>query len=81
MKALIKVGYGCNNHCTFCHTLDVRHVEGERAEIEAEDESSVGNRLEVDGPVARAARLVLRLAHQAGLDEVIAWIRRELLYE
>lgn len=35
MKALIKVGYGCNNHCTFCHTLDVRHVDGESAEIEA----------------------------------------------
>jgi len=27
MKALIKVGYGCNNHCSFCHTLDVRHIE------------------------------------------------------
>ncbi len=34
MKALIKVGYGCNNHCTFCHTLDVRHVDGESDEIE-----------------------------------------------
>jgi SAM-dependent methyltransferase len=27
VKALIKVGYGCNEHCTFCHTLDVRHVD------------------------------------------------------
>lgn len=33
MKALIKVGYGCNDHCTFCHTLDVRHVDGEAAEV------------------------------------------------
>jgi MoaA/NifB/PqqE/SkfB family radical SAM enzyme/SAM-dependent methyltransferase len=27
VKALIKVGYGCNNHCSFCHTLDVRHID------------------------------------------------------
>lgn len=27
-KALLKVGYGCNENCTFCHTADVRHVEG-----------------------------------------------------
>lgn len=35
MKALIKVGYGCNNHCTFCHTLDVRHIDGASSEVEA----------------------------------------------
>ncbi len=34
MKALIKVGYGCNNHCTFCHTLDVRDIDGTSAEVE-----------------------------------------------
>lgn len=34
MKALIKVGYGCNNHCTFCHTLDVRHIDGDGSEVE-----------------------------------------------
>ena len=27
MKALIKVGYSCNDHCTFCHTEDVRHID------------------------------------------------------
>lgn len=27
-KALLKVGYGCNENCTFCHTADVRHVDG-----------------------------------------------------
>jgi pyruvate-formate lyase-activating enzyme/SAM-dependent methyltransferase len=43
MKALVKVGYGCNNHCTFCHTLDVR-------EIDAPTE-------EVDRKIDRAARL------------------------
>jgi MoaA/NifB/PqqE/SkfB family radical SAM enzyme/SAM-dependent methyltransferase len=35
MKALIKVGYGCNEHCTFCHTLDVRHIDGTAAEVHA----------------------------------------------
>jgi MoaA/NifB/PqqE/SkfB family radical SAM enzyme len=35
LKALIKVGYGCNEHCTFCHTLDVRHLDGESAEVTA----------------------------------------------
>ncbi|HGG56735.1 MAG TPA: radical SAM protein, partial [Nannocystis exedens] len=29
MKALIKVGYSCNDHCGFCHTLEVRHIDGE----------------------------------------------------
>jgi len=27
MKALIKVGYACNDHCSFCHTFDVRHID------------------------------------------------------
>ena len=35
VKALIKVGYGCNEHCTFCHTLDVREVQGSALEVEA----------------------------------------------
>ena len=34
MKALIKVGYRCNDHCTFCHTLDVRHVDAPADEID-----------------------------------------------
>jgi pyruvate-formate lyase-activating enzyme/SAM-dependent methyltransferase len=33
VKALIKVGYGCNENCTFCHTLEVRHVDGSAAEV------------------------------------------------
>lgn len=35
MKALIKVGYRCNDHCSFCHTLEVRHVDGAAAEVDA----------------------------------------------
>jgi len=34
-KALIKVGYACNEHCSFCHTLEVRHVQGSTAEVDA----------------------------------------------
>ncbi len=34
MKALIKVGYSCNDHCSFCHTLEVRHIDGEVDEID-----------------------------------------------
>jgi len=33
MKALIKVGYACNDHCGFCHTLEVRDVQGSSAEV------------------------------------------------
>lgn len=33
MKALLKVGYGCNEHCTFCHTQDVRHIDGSAQEV------------------------------------------------
>ena len=38
MKALIKVGYGCNDHCSFCHTLDVRHIDAEAVEVHAKIE-------------------------------------------
>ncbi|MCU0655919.1 MAG: radical SAM protein [Polyangiaceae bacterium] len=35
MKALIKVGYACNEHCTFCHTLDVRHIDDTSESVHA----------------------------------------------
>ncbi|MGB1012763.1 MAG: radical SAM protein [Nannocystaceae bacterium] len=35
MKALIKVGYACNENCSFCHTLDIRHIDGPTEEIDA----------------------------------------------
>ena len=34
MKALIKVGYSCNDHCGFCHTLEVRHIDGDAGVID-----------------------------------------------
>lgn len=34
MKALIKVGYGCNENCTFCHTAEMRHLEDSNERIE-----------------------------------------------
>lgn len=34
MKALIKVGYGCNENCTFCHTQEQRDLQGSAAEVE-----------------------------------------------
>lgn len=35
MKALIKVGYACNEHCTFCHTQPLREIQGTSDEVEA----------------------------------------------
>jgi uncharacterized Fe-S cluster-containing radical SAM superfamily protein len=35
VKALIKVGYACNDHCTFCHTLDVRPINDTAENIQA----------------------------------------------
>jgi SAM-dependent methyltransferase/uncharacterized Fe-S cluster-containing radical SAM superfamily protein len=33
VKALIKVGYACNDHCTFCHTADVRHIDDDAERV------------------------------------------------
>jgi MoaA/NifB/PqqE/SkfB family radical SAM enzyme len=35
VKALIKVGYACNEHCTFCHTQPLREIQGTGDEVEA----------------------------------------------
>jgi SAM-dependent methyltransferase/uncharacterized Fe-S cluster-containing radical SAM superfamily protein len=34
VKALIKVGYACNENCTFCHTADMRHIDDTPDRIE-----------------------------------------------
>jgi pyruvate-formate lyase-activating enzyme/SAM-dependent methyltransferase len=33
VKALIKVGYACNENCTFCHTADVREMNDTEARV------------------------------------------------
>lgn len=67
MKALVKVGYGCNNHCTFCHTYDVRHIDGDAEEI--------------DRKIDRAARLGHTMVVLSGGEvtmrrELLRWAAR-----
>lgn len=86
MKALIKVGYGCNNHCTFCHTLDVRHVEGDAAEVEAKIDraAALGHTMIVlsGGEVTMRPELLRWAARSAarGLDFGLVTNGRALAY-
>ena len=66
-KALIKVGYGCNEHCTFCHTLDVRPIDGSSDEVERK--------------IQRAAELGHAMVVLSGGEptirpELLAWAQR-----
>ena len=66
-KALIKVGYGCNEHCSFCHTADVRDIQGSAAEVEAK--------------IDRAARLGHTMVVLSGGEptirpELLRWAQR-----
>ncbi len=71
MKALIKVGYGCNDHCSFCHTLDVRHIDAEAAEVHAKIERAkrLGHRMVVlsGGEPTIRAELLRWASHVASL--------------
>ncbi len=42
MKALITVGYGCNNRCGFCHTAAARDVQASVAEVDARIDRAAG---------------------------------------
>ena len=72
VKALIKVGYGCNDHCSFCHTLDVRHVDAEAAEVHRKIEraKALGHRMVVlsGGEPTIRPELLAWASHAASLD-------------
>jgi len=71
MKALIKVGYGCNNHCTFCHTLDVRDMEGTSQDVHRKIERAAQLKHTMvvlsGGEVTMRPELVQWAAHSAAL--------------
>ena len=67
MKALLKVGYGCNEHCTFCHTQDLRHIDGASAEVEAK----------IDRAKALGHSMVVLSGGEATIrPELFAWAER-----
>ncbi len=87
MKALIKVGYGCNNHCTFCHTLDVRDIDGSSEEVERKIDraAKLGHTMIVlsGGEVTMRKELLRWAARSAarGLDFGLVTNGRMLAYE
>lgn len=72
MKALIKVGYSCNDNCTFCHTLEVRHIDGTNEEVHRKIERAkrLGHTMVVlsGGEVTIRPELYEWAAHVASLD-------------
>ena len=67
MKALLKVGYGCNEHCTFCHTQDVRHIDGSAEETYAK----------IDRAKALGHSMVVLSGGEATIrPEFFGWARR-----
>lgn len=67
MKTLIKVGYGCNENCTFCHTADIRHLEDTTERV--------------DRKIDRArwlgySMVVLSGGEPTARPELLAWARR-----
>ena len=86
MKALIKVGYGCNNHCTFCHTLDVRHVDAPADEVDRKIDRAAGlghSMVCLSGGEATMRRELLRWAARVaarGMDFGLVTNGRMLAY-
>jgi uncharacterized Fe-S cluster-containing radical SAM superfamily protein len=67
VKGLIKVGYGCNENCTFCHTADLRHIEDDKERV--------------DHKIERARALgytmvVLSGGEPTARPELLSWARR-----
>jgi len=67
VKALIKVGYACNESCTFCHTADMRHIDDTAERI--------------DWKISRAKRLGYTMAVLSGGEptmrpELLRWARK-----
>jgi MoaA/NifB/PqqE/SkfB family radical SAM enzyme/SAM-dependent methyltransferase len=67
VKALIKVGYACNENCTFCHTADMRHIDDSTDRI--------------DWKIDRARRLGYSMVVLSGGEptmrpELLRWARR-----
>lgn len=85
-KALIKVGYGCNNHCTFCHTLEVRPIDAREQEIERKIDRAarLGHTMVVlSGGEATMRRELLRWASRSaalGMDFGLVTNGRMLAY-
>jgi len=67
MKALIKVGYACNNHCLFCHTARRRGVVGSSAAVL--DKIALAATLACDTVVFSGGEPTLR-------PELLHWARR-----
>lgn len=67
MKALIKVGYGCNENCTFCHTAEIRHLEDtpERVERKIDRAKALGYSM-----------VVLSGGEPTIRPELLSWARR-----
>lgn len=66
-KALVKVGYACNEHCSFCHTQDLRDVQAARAEIDAK----------IDRAAALGHDMVVLSGGEATIrPELFAWADR-----
>ncbi|EYF05189.1 radical SAM protein [Chondromyces apiculatus] len=67
MKALIKVGYACNENCTFCHTADMRQMNDSTERV--------------DWKIERARRLGYSMVVLSGGEptirpELLRWARR-----